>query len=437
MRDDAGLDDTGLDTVERRLESVIVRYVPYLGLAIGTALTPFVIPATVQYWLVTGGLVVLAAAWSYGFTARRPARADEPRAGALYVTGLLVLMGALVYQSPSYGFQAFAGYVHSFRYLHGRWRVAGVVVTAAFAAYSQVGARLTDLDLTAVPGMLLLTAVNAALGGGVTFLGALGTWQAERRRQMINELEQTNQRLSETLQENAGLHVQLLVQAREAGVLDERARMAREIHDTLAQGLTGIVAQLEAADAADAQPERRRRHVDTARVLARDSLIEARRSVQALAPGPLQDARLPDAVADLATRWADSTGVALTVQTTGDPRPLSIDLEVTLFRVAQEALANVARHAAASKVGVTLSYMDDVVVLDVRDDGVGFATARTGPDPGPSGPDRGPDRRPGFGLSAMRQRVARVAGRLDVESSPGAGTAVSASVPLIGPERAA
>ncbi|HEX2299233.1 MAG TPA: sensor histidine kinase, partial [Pseudonocardiaceae bacterium] len=187
----------------------------------------------------------------------------------------------------------------------------------------------------------------------------------------------------------------------------------------------------------DAQPELHRRHVDTARSLARDSLVEARRSVQALAPGPLQDARLPDAVADLAKRWAESTDVALTVQTTGEPRPLSIDLEVTLFRVAQEALANVAKHAAASKVGVTLSYMDEVVVLDVRDDGVGFDTGGAGPDPGRSGPARGPGFGAGFGLSAMRQRVARVSGRLDVESSPGAGTAVSASVPLIGPERAA
>jgi hypothetical protein len=95
------------------------------------------------------------------------------------------------------------------------------------------------------------------------------------------------------------------------------------------------------------------------------------------------------------------------------------EIEVTLLRVAQEALANVAKHAGAAHAWVTLSYMEDVVTLDVRDDGAGFDRA----EPNPAGG--------GFGLIAMRQRVNRLAGQLEIESEPGAGTAVSASLPAI------
>jgi signal transduction histidine kinase len=200
-------------------------------------------------------------------------------------------------------------------------------------------------------------------------------------------------------------------------VLDERARLAREIHDTIAQGLTGIVTQLEAAGVADGDPVVRRRHIDTARALARESLTEARRSVDALGPRQLVETRLPDAIADMAKRWAEASGVELILDTTGEPTPLLPELEVALFRVAQEALANVAKHAAARRVGLTLSYMDDVVVLDVRDDGRGF--------------DSGPRDGSGFGLLAMEQRVRRVAGTFSVESAAGEGVALSASVPAI------
>ena len=104
---------------------------------------------------------------------------------------------------------------------------------------------------------------------------------------------------------------------------------------------------------------------------------------------------------------------------------------MTLLRVAQEALANVAKHAGASRAGVTLSYMEDVVSLDVRDDGAGFAAAppeesRANGHLGGESPAAG-----GFGLIAMRQRVSRLAGQLEIESEPGAGTAVSASLPAI------
>jgi signal transduction histidine kinase len=220
--------------------------------------------------------------------------------------------------------------------------------------------------------------------------------------------------------ENTGLHAQLLTQAREAGVLEERQRMAREIHDTLAQGLTGIITQLEAVQQAGPGPDWERR-IGAAARLARHSLSEARRSVRAVRPEPLENTRLPEAVADVAEQWSADTGVAAAVTTTGTVLGLHPEIEVTLLRVAQEALANVAKHASAARVGITLSYMEDVVSLDIRDDGVGFRPKERAP-AGSGG---------GFGLTGMRQRVRRLAGRLVIESEPGQGTAISASVPAI------
>ena len=235
---------------------------------------------------------------------------------------------------------------------------------------------------------------------------------------MIDELAETNAKLEAAMAENAGLHAQLLAQAREAGVLDERQRMAGEIHDTLAQGLTGIVTQLEAAGA---RPADWHRHVETATQLARDSLTEARRSVQALRPRSLERAPLPEALAEVVERWSGVTGVPAELTTTGTARPLLPEIEVALLRTAQEALANVGKHANATRVGLTLSYMEDLVTLDVRDDGTGFDPAGV-----PAGTTEG-----GFGLTAMRERVRRIAGTLAVESEPGAGTAISACAPAI------
>ena len=217
--------------------------------------------------------------------------------------------------------------------------------------------------------------------------------------------------------------------------------MAREIHDTLAQGLTGIITQLEAAQQTGNDAERERR-IGNAKRLARDSLAEARRSVQALRPQALENSRLPDALAGEVARWSATSGVAAEVETTGDARALHPEVEVTLLRVAQEALANVAKHAGASRAGVTLSYMEDVVSLDVRDDGVGFnpsapsneSRANESSANGSSANGRSANGSPagsGFGLIAMRQRVDRLAGQLEIESEPGAGTAVSASLPAI------
>jgi signal transduction histidine kinase len=164
--------------------------------------------------------------------------------------------------------------------------------------------------------------------------------------------------------------------------------------------------------------------MDQVQLLARRGLDEARRSVQALRPAPLERTRLPDAIDNMARAWSRTAGVPLTFSTTGVSVPLITGIEVALFRVAQEALANVAKHAAASRVGITLSYLEDVVLLDIRDDGVGFNGVGF-TSPGEVNDDSG------YGLGTMRQRVQGVGGTLEIESGPGDGTAIGASVPAI------
>jgi signal transduction histidine kinase len=259
---------------------------------------------------------------------------------------------------------------------------------------------------------VIIVVQTVVLSAGA-FFGERVAEQNEARRETVARLEQA-------LAENTGLHAQLLAQAREAGVLEERQRMAAEIHDTIAQGLTGVITQLEAARHAHDRPAEHERHLANAERLARESLSEARRSVEGALPAPLEATTLPDALREVAREWSERTTVPAEVTVTGEPITLDPEIEVTLLRTAQEALANVAKHAHAGRARITLSYMGDEVALDVRDDGVGFDVGRVATAGGT-----------GFGLHGMRQRVDRVAGSVAIESEPGHGTAISARVPAI------
>jgi len=218
-------------------------------------------------------------------------------------------------------------------------------------------------------------------------------------------------------------NLRLVEEGRQIGVLAERQRLAREIHDTLAQGFTSIVMHLEAAEQAlPASPETVLSHIDWARGTARESLAEARRVVWALRPDILEGASLPEAIEHLVGRWSEESGVTTSADVTGAARPLPTHTEATLLRAVQEALANVRKHARASNVAVTLSYMADMVALDVRDDGIGFDPTQASKDNGRvSG---------GFGLAAMRERVEQQGGKLIIESAPGEGATLVVELPI-------
>lgn len=394
---------------EQRQEGVL-RTLPFALLAV-CLLVSFVLGGSSlngPLWLVVV-LSVATAAWMLWWTVAHPAWRGRPRLMALYFCGLIALMAGLVVVAPWYGFFTFTGYFWVILLPQRVWPL-GVVAVAIVTATSQNGG-LPDGSGESIAVYALIITVNIVVAGIIMFFAQVGEIGNQRRVQLVSELEAS-------LRENQALQDELVARARQDGVVDERQRMARELHDTLAQGLAGIITQLEAAEQARETSEWRR-HLDAARDLARESLTAARRSVHAMRPEPLEDARLADALASEARRWSDLQGVRADVTTTGETRGLRPEVEVTLLRAAQEALANVAKHASAERVGLTLSYMDDVVTLDVRDDGVGFHLNGHAEGNGDSG----------FGLLGMRQRVGLLHGTVEIESEPGGGTAISVSVP--------
>ncbi|GEM82909.1 sensor histidine kinase [Meiothermus hypogaeus] len=227
-----------------------------------------------------------------------------------------------------------------------------------------------------------------------------------RETKAREELERTRRELEQT--------------SRQAGVLEERQRLAREIHDTLAQGFASIVVQLEAAEMAAQNETSAGRYLEQARIAAREGLSEARRMVWAMRPEILENTSLPEALGRLLQRWQEESGVRAQFTLTGEPRPLHPELEVGLLRIAQEALNNIRKHSKARHANLTLSYLDDMVLMDVQDDGVGLQPPISG----------------SFGLRSMRERVEALGGHMTVESEPGQGTTLAFSLPLYRVEQA-
>jgi PAS domain S-box-containing protein len=211
----------------------------------------------------------------------------------------------------------------------------------------------------------------------------------------------------------------LAERGQEAAVLQERNRLAREIHDTLAQGFAGVLIHLKLAEAAlTRKPEKALPAISQAHDLAKDSLAEARRSVLALRPNALENESLPDALRRQVDVVTAGTPIRPRMEVLGAPCPLGADTEHHLLRIGQEALNNVVKYAQATEVDVTLTFEESRVTLLVRDNGVGFT-------PG----DR--PRGGGFGHIAMRERVDSLRGELRVRSAPGQGTEIFVAVPVI------
>ena len=235
--------------------------------------------------------------------------------------------------------------------------------------------------------------------------------QAEKRATLIDELEQTRAELAQ------------LEHSR--GVLAERERLSHEIHDTLAQGFTSILTLAQAIEVAlDRDPDAVRDRLALLEQTARDNLAEARALVSSLAPVSLQDATLTEAIERIAARFADETGLDVTLQVDGTAPVLPANIEVVLLRTAQEALTNVRKHAGARRVTVALRFRPGpacAATVAVVDDGRGF-------EPDATTRDR-------YGLRGMRARVEQVGGLLEIVSTPGAGTTVRATVTVPLPSR--
>lgn len=209
----------------------------------------------------------------------------------------------------------------------------------------------------------------------------------------------------------------LAVEGKRTAVLGERTRMARDIHDTLAQGFTGVIVQLEAAK--DAIALRRAtdadEHIERAASLARQSLAEARRSVHALRPLALEQGNLGGALGTMLEHMTAGTDIRARVRMEGDAYAIEADREEELMRVGQEAFSNALKHGRPRTIDLLLRFWPTQIVLEVADDGIGFDPDR------PCG---------GMGLIGMRERCARIGGRFELDTGPGRGTRVRVTVAL-------
>jgi signal transduction histidine kinase len=233
--------------------------------------------------------------------------------------------------------------------------------------------------------------------------------------------------LAQTLVNHATLALQLSRLAHrteQLAVMEERNRMAREIHDTLAQAFAGVVLHSEALGTAlGVNKSRSEKALFNIQKLARSGLEEARRSVQALRPRALEGSTLSQALDQMAKRHSEDAKFACHFKQQGVALKLSAEIQNELFRIAQEAMTNVSKHAQAKSVWITLEFKDSQAMLTVRDDGIGFAATDS---PKPKG---------GYGLFTMRERARRIGGQIEITNPTGGGTAIRVLVPLAEKEK--
>lgn len=365
-----------------------------LGVAIHLSFYVLLAASTARYltyhgvsgrWLVVAGLiVVLAGLYAVVVVLSRRGGAWQP-----WVWPVLTSWVALVWLAPSYAWTAFPIFFLCTRALP-RW--AAYLIVAALAVFA-------GIEFASFSGRTEWAVLLAPLCTGALIVLAYG--QVERdsaeRERLLGELVDAKSRLAET--------------EREAGVLSERERLARDIHDTVTQGLTSALLHLEAADEVwERSGPRARDEVRVATRSLRENLAETRNLVHYLSSPDLTTQTLDAALLAAVRGYVPSAQLRVI----GEPVGLPPDVEHALLRIVQSAASNIRRHADAHTVGVTLTYLPDAVALDVFDDGSGFVVGETS----------------GFGLPAMRQRVEALGGTFSVESAPGEGTVVAAQIPI-------
>ncbi len=367
-----------------------------------------------------GVAIPLAIACGIGFLAWHtagallPTREGEHRALVLgWFSVLALLWVGLVAVSPEFTWLAFLLWLLAGHLLPAGWAltfatvVFGIVVTAPLLHH----------------GSTSYANVFGPLIGGIFALG-ISRGYLELLRDAA-ERERLVAALTRAQQETAELQDELARAQRHSGAIAERSRLARDIHDTVAQSLSSIRllahAERESAAGAARSDAQALTRVET---LATESLGDVRRIIAALSPAELDEDALGDALGRLLTSLRESTGVQTEIHVDDTLPQLPMAAEIALLRTAQSALANVRLHAAATRVAVHLIDGGDAVRLDVIDDGLGFDTVAW---------ERVGRLRPGagsYGLRFMRARLRELGGGLEIESAPGEGTALSAFLPI-------
>ena len=260
-------------------------------------------------------------------------------------------------------------------------------------------------------------AVPVKMGGRV--LGVLDIESTD-----IDGFDEADVFTAQTLADQLAVAIEnarLYQETRQMAVTEERNRMAREIHDTLAQGFTGIILQLEATEQALGNTsEDVQKHLNQARSLARKSLQEARRSVWNLSPQALEQLRIDEAIKHEVDRFRQDHGIDAVFTLYGEKREIPPEMGTALFRICQESLTNITKHAQATQVEVELNFDLTNVELIIKDNGVGFELD----------PDGKVGKSGGYGLISMRERALGQNGKFEVQSEKGEGTVIKVSIPL-------
>jgi len=378
----------------------------YIMLAAAGGLRPFFASRSAIRSLVLVALLVayhLIGARAHAWMMRRPWSV-----AAFVPLGWAIIIAAVA-TSNAFGVLILGAVLQGFIFLPFTWAIAtlGFVVLVTLSAIVANGMKDEPTPTIAHIGNLLATGIT--FGTVMLYIHRANRDSAIRTR-LLRQLDEAQHDLAE--------------RAHEAGAQDERQRLARDIHDTLAQGFTSVIKHLEAvelsfetahADADDVMRDARP-HLANAQAVSRASLAEIRRLVWALRPPQLVESTLAAAIGRIVAQWSESNGVPATCSISGLP-PLQPDAEVIFLRAAQESLSNVARHAHASHVAVAMHCVDGLVLLSVEDDGNGFVEADG------AGAGR-------MGLAGMRQRVGPFGGRVLIESEAGTGTSLTVALPL-------
>jgi signal transduction histidine kinase len=354
--------------------------------------------STVDHTVAVGAVAAMAV-WYVTFG--RPAIAKHdgdplPWKGRTFMLGIVALLVTGVLFQQAMSFMLFAVCPLAFMSLSLKEAILLVIpvnLVPVLAAYAGSGPQAMLLQF--FPGTLFTITFAILLGAWITRVVA----QSQERGVLIKELEESREEVGRL--------------SREAGVAAERARLAAEIHDTLAQGFTSLVTLVQAAESElDRDVEKARRHLTLAARTARENLTEARALVAGLTPASLGTGSLDDAIRRQLERFAEESGISVTYHADGDTVTLPTVLEVVLLRMAQESLTNVRKHSRATEVTITLRVNENCASMKVADNGVGFDPRQAG----------------GYGLVGMRNRADQVGGTLNVHSGDD-GTTVELEVP--------
>lgn len=320
---------------------------------------------------------------------------DHPKRGALYLVIGWVIWGGLISLAADSLLLIGMFFPLVFSRFPIRWAI-GLTIFQTLGLYVlYIMLYPTErwfLILMVILGPLIISTIIGA------FIASIIKQSTDRQR-LIDELTRSR--------------ADLMRVEREAGRLTERQRLARDIHDTLAQHFTSIIMHLSAAK--HSNPESVQSAVQQAENAAREGLAEIRRIVWDMQPEQIEKASLIEAIEELAARWSAENSVQVKMAVTGTPRSLTSSAETALLRISQEAMHNINKHAQAKNVNITFSFMEDIFVMDIADDGLGFEPSKI---------------KNGFGMKTMRDRAEELSGILTIESERGTGTAIAVSIPI-------